>query len=185
MEQFHRRGSFTTASVPRAAFQNWLEGGGGYVGWHSAGDGSHADWNWYTRELIKAPYNQHTFLPVHIPSATVVVEERSHPATAHFPGQFQVAEEWYAWHENPRDNGATILLSVDELSYTPGAATMGEDHPVVWHHQLGQGRVFYSAFGHQPTPFQDALLVPMMEQAILWAGRGLGRVPASLPPTQP
>jgi uncharacterized protein len=155
----------------RQAFQIWLEAGGGYMGLHAAGDGSHESWDWYTHQIIKAPYNQHTLYPEHLPMAIVNVEDDSHPASKHLPAEFEIAEEWYAWHDNPRDHGANVLMTVDESSYTPGAASMGEDHPMVWYHQLGRGRVFYSAFGHHEEAYESELLVPMMEQGIIWAGR--------------
>jgi hypothetical protein len=141
------------------------------VGLHAAGDGSHASWDWYTNEVIKAPYNQHTLLPEHTPQATLNTENLVHPATAHLPETWTRTEEYYAWHKNPRDAGATVLITVDESSYQPGKATMGDDHPLVWVHKLGNGRVFYSAFGHMSEAYEDALLVPMMEQGIIWAGR--------------
>ena len=162
------------SAAQRESFQRWLEGGGGYVGLHAAGDGSHASWGWYTNEVIGADYNMHTILPEHTPEATVHVENSEHPATAHLPASWTLEEEWYAWHSNPRDGGAAILVTVDESTYTPWRATMGDDHPLVWSRQLGDGRVFYSAFGHWEEAYSDPLLVPMMEQAVIWAGR-LGR----------
>ena len=54
----------------RQAVQDFIEGGGGYLGIHAAGDGSHADWDWYVREVIRAPYNQHTLNPV-VPLSSV------------------------------------------------------------------------------------------------------------------
>ncbi len=159
------------SDAQRQAFQSWLELGGGYMGIHAAGDGSHASWGWYTNEVIKVPYNQHTLYPEHTPLATVTCEDREHPATTHLPEQFEIAEEWYAWHENPRDKGANILLTVDESTYTPGAASMGDDHPMVWHNQLGEGRVFYSAFGHWAEAYEHPLLVPMMLKGMQWAGK--------------
>ena len=159
------------SDAQRLSFQQWLEAGGGYVGLHAAGDGSHADWDWYTDEVIMAPYNQHTLLPDHAPEASVHTENSAHPATAHLPKQWKRTEEWYAWHKNPRDAGATILVTVDESSYVPGAASMGDDHPVVWSHTIGKGRVFYSAFGHYAKAYEDNLLAAMMEQGITWAGR--------------
>jgi type 1 glutamine amidotransferase len=155
----------------RNSFRIWLEAGGGYVGLHAAGDGSHESWDWYTNTVIKAPYNGHTLLPEHTPEATVTAEDRDHPATAKLPASWQAVEEWYAFHENPRDNGARILVTVVESSYTPGSASMGDDHPLVWSHELGAGRVFYSAFGHTEEAYADPLLMPMMEQAIIWSGR--------------
>lgn len=159
------------SEAQRLSFQRWLENGGGYMGLHAAGDGSHADWSWYTDEVIKAPYNQHTLFPEHTPEASLVTEDTGHPATAHLPKTWTRTEEWYAWHKNPRDFGATVLVTVDEASYQPGAASMGDDHPMVWSHAIGKGRVFYSAFGHWEEAYEDALLVPMIEQGIIWAGQ--------------
>jgi type 1 glutamine amidotransferase len=159
------------SEAQRLSFQHWLEVGGGYVGLHAAGDGSHKDWEWYTDQIIKAPYNQHTVLPEPSPEASLHTENSEHPATVHLPEKWRRSEEWYAWHKNPRDAGANILVTVDESSYIPGAAAMGDDHPVVWSHDIGEGRVFYSAFGHSADVYKDKLLVPMMEQGIIWAGR--------------
>jgi type 1 glutamine amidotransferase len=157
------------SETQRESFARWLENGGGYVGLHAAGDGSHESWPWYTNEVIKAPYNMHTLMP-HTPEATVIAENREHPTTAHLPASWTAVEEWYSFHENPRDNGATVLVTVDEDSYTTGDATMGDDHPLVWFHELVAGRVFYSAFGHNESAYSDPQLTPMMEQAIIWAG---------------
>ena len=154
----------------RLRFRTWLEGGHGYVGLHAAGDGSHENWEWYTKKLIGASYNMHTLLPEHTPMATVVVEDKDHPASAHLPDSWNTREEWYAWHESPRGYGTTILVTVDESTYEPWKATMGDDHPMVWVRGVGLGRAFYSGFGHNPAAYEDPLLVPMMENAIIWAG---------------
>jgi type 1 glutamine amidotransferase len=155
----------------RLRFRTWLEGGHGYVGLHAAGDGSHANWDWYTNKLLGVSYNTHTLLPEHMPMATVIVEDKDHLASAHLPDSFDIREEWYAWHESPRSYGTTILATVDESTYTPWRAAMGKDHPIVWTRGVGLGRVFYSGFGHEATAYEDPLLVPMMENAIIWAGQ--------------
>ena len=155
----------------RLRFRTWLEGGHGYVGLHAAGDGSHESWEWYTKKLIGVSYNQHTLLPEHTPMATVIVEDKDHPATGHLPDNWNTTEEWYAWFESPRGYGTSILVTVDESTYTPWKATMGADHPMVWSRGVGLGRSFYSAFGHAATAYEDPLLVPMMENAIIWAGQ--------------
>ena len=38
------------------AFQRWLEAGGGWLGIHAAGDGSHSGWRWYRDNLIGADF---------------------------------------------------------------------------------------------------------------------------------
>ena len=34
----------------------FLEDGGGWIGIHAAGDGSHKDWRWYVETLIGSDY---------------------------------------------------------------------------------------------------------------------------------
>jgi type 1 glutamine amidotransferase len=155
----------------RLRFRNWLEGGHGYVGLHAAGDGSHESWEWYTKKLIGVSYNTHTLLPEHMPLATVHTEDKDHMASEHLPDKWNTKEEWYAWHESPRRYGTNILVTVDESTYTPWRAAMGDDHPMVWARGVGLGRSFYSGFGHDPSAYEDPLLVPMMEKAIIWAGQ--------------
>ena len=48
---------------------------------------------------------------------------------------------------------------------------MGDDHPMVWSRGVGLGRAFYSGFGHTAAAYEDPLLEPMMEKAIIWAGQ--------------
>lgn len=167
----------------RLRFRTWLEGGGGYVGLHAAGDGSHANWEWYTEKVIKVPYNQHTLFPEHMPRATLYSENRMrHLAASGLPESWETEEEWYAFEYSPRTRGSTILVRVDESTYEPGKASMGEDHPMVWTHGAGLGRVFYSAFGHTAQAYSDPVLEPMMEKAVIWAGWYHRRKPIQLAP---
>ena len=155
----------------RLRFRTWLEGGHGYVGLHAAGDGSHASWEWYTNKLLGVSYNTHTLFPEHLPMATVHAEDKDHPASKHLPDKWNTREEWYAWHESPRGYGTIILATVDESTYNPWRATMGDDHPIVWVRGVGLGRAIYSGFGHEAAAYEDPLLAPMMENAIIWAGQ--------------
>ncbi len=47
---------------------------------------------------------------------------------------------------------------------------MGSDHPIAWSKCVGSGRSFYSAIGHRPERYADAVYVQMLEQAVAWAG---------------
>ena len=47
---------------------------------------------------------------------------------------------------------------------------MGADHPMVWTHCVGKGRVFYSAIGHPAASYTDEPLhLVMLENAMAWA----------------
>ncbi len=157
-------------SAQQAAFERYLEGGGAYLGIHAAGDGSHADWDWYVSKVIRANFTMHSMWP-QFQTATVHTEGADHPAMRHLPEYWELEEEWYSFEHSPRLQGATVLATVDEKTYDPNWWPMGEDHPVIWSHTVGDGRVFYLALGHQPQAFEDQRIQLILEQAIIWAGR--------------
>ena len=48
------------------------------------------------------------------------------------------------------------------------------DHPIAWSRCIGRGRMFYSAIGHRPERYSDAIYVQMLEQGVGWAARSRG-----------
>ena len=159
-----------------AAFRAWLEGGGGWLGVHAAGDGSHADWRWYTETLIGSDYVAHPMNP-QFQTATVRVEDATHPATASLPAAFEHEEEWYSWERSPRAAGVHVLATVDEDTYVPVAdflgrkqdLRMGADHPIAWTRCVGEGRAVYSALGHQAKAYEVPEHRALLEGALAWA----------------
>jgi len=119
--------------------------------------------------------------PHFLTDMTLNVEDQQHSATAPWHGQdtFRWGDEFYQYQEDPRPN-VNVLLSLDEESdYWPLAGTapnprvvagqlnpwLGytDSEPVAWTKTYGEGRVFYTNLGHNPstwdTPeFQDHLL---------------------------
>ena len=165
-------------AAQRDAFRKWLEQGGGFVGLHGTGGDPSYAWRWYVDSLIGAQFIGHTMGPQFQP-ATLVVEDRTHPATRHLGPTWQRVDEWYSFAGNPRAKGYHVLMSIDEGSYTPEQAMwpfpghksvrMGKDHPMVWTHCEGRGRVFYSALGHRPEAYAEPLHRQMIAGAISWA----------------
>jgi type 1 glutamine amidotransferase len=45
---------------------------------------------------------------------------------------------------------------------------MGEDHPVVWCHCSGRGRVLYSALGHRDEAYADPSYRSLLAGAMGW-----------------
>lgn len=137
----------------RAAFKAWLLGGGQWLGLHAAGGDPSYDWDWYVDKVIGAQFFGHTMSP-QFQDADVIKVAADSPMLSAVPDPWRIeAEEWYAFDRNPRDTGSTILLALDESSYDteerffPDPSMPGE-HPIAWTHQLGEGRVIYSAIGH-------------------------------------
>jgi type 1 glutamine amidotransferase len=156
------------------AFQNWLEAGGGWIGIHAAGDGSHAGWSWYMENLIGAEFTAHIMGP-QFQRATVVMEAPSHPVVPRLPNVWTHTEEWYSWKQSPRVNGFTVLAAIDETSYVPLQKFFGQerdlsmgDHPVVWTNCVGEGRALYSALGHKEEAFLKAEYRILLEDALKW-----------------
>ncbi len=159
----------------KATFKAWLEAGHGWVGTHAAGDGSHT-WPWYRRTIIGVDYGQHPLGP-QFQEATLIVEDRDHPATAKLPERMTHLEEWYSFAESPRTKGFRVLARVDESTYSPEInflwmdqdLRMGDDHPIVWTTCIGKGRVLYNALGHQAAAYQVPELQDLMEGSLVWA----------------
>lgn len=173
---WHNTSGNVLSDDQRASLMQWIEGGGGFVGVHGAGGDPSYDWTWYVEELIGAQFIGHTMGP-QFQDATLVVEDRSHPATRRLPASIVHNEEWYSFDRSVRDRpGWRVLASVDESTYTPrmdllwmdSDLSMG-DHPVVWSHCLGRGRTFFSALGHQRASYARPEMRELLEGATAWA----------------
>jgi type 1 glutamine amidotransferase len=162
----------------RRAFQRWMRNGGGFVGVHgTAGDPVYF-WDWYTDSLLGARFAGHPMNP-QFQDARVVVEDKRHPAVAGLPAEWVMNDEWYSFKTNPRANGARIIATLDEATYKPDGM-MGQnlrmgDHPIAWSNCVGKGRMFYSAIGHRPERYADAVYVQMLEQAVAYAADRAGK----------
>ncbi|MBT8447836.1 MAG: ThuA domain-containing protein, partial [Gammaproteobacteria bacterium] len=104
-------------AAQKAAFEQYIQAGGGFVGIHSASDTEYS-WPWYAG-LIGAYFRGH---PPGTPNADVLVLDRAHPSTSFLPRRWNRTDEWYNFRTNPRGD-VHVLGVVDEDSYSGG--TMG------------------------------------------------------------
>lgn len=156
----------TTGDVLNAAqqeaFQQYIHGGGGYVGIHAASD-TEFDWPWYN-SLVGAYFNGHPG-PKNVQNGKMIRLDKSFPASAHFPDTFYHKDEFYDFKSLKKDS-LTFLVSVDERSYEQGK--MGDFHPMAWYHTFEGGRAFYSNFGHTPESFSEPLIMEHFRQGLKW-----------------
>ena len=154
----------------REAFKTYIEGGGGFVGIHGAGGDPVYAWRWYVDTLIGAQFIGIANGP-QFQQAMIKVEDRNDPATRLLPKNWSRVDEWYSFAASPRAK-VHVLAAVDESTYSPMAGTkdlrMG-DHPVVWKHCVGSGRVFYSALGHATSTYEEPLHLALLRGGIEWA----------------
>ena len=144
-----------------AALEAWVRAGGGFVGVHSAADTEY-DWPFYA-ELVGALFLSHPA----IQDATMIVEDRSHPSTAHLGETWMRRDEWYDYRTSPRGS-VSVLLSLDHESYT-GSVMAGSDHPIAWHHAIDAGRAFYTGGGHTSESWAEPDFRAHVAGAIEWA----------------
>lgn len=156
------------------AFQGWMESGGGWLGVHAAGDGSHKTWDWYMQNFIGASYVAHILGP-QFQTAKVVTEDATHPVNRGLSPEWDHEEEWYSWASSPRETGFNILATVDESTYSPIQNLRGEsndlsmgDHPVVWSNCVGTGRSVYATMGHRASAFKQPQYQQILENALEW-----------------
>ena len=145
----------------QAAFEAWVDAGGGYVGVHSAADTEY-DWPFYG-QLVGAYFLQHPA----VQQASVDIEATVSPLVAGLPSPWVRTDEWYDFRTNPRPD-VTVLATVDESTYSGG--TMGADHPISWvHSPAGGGRAFYTALGHTKESYADPLFQRFLVAGLRWA----------------
>ena len=149
------------ASDQQSAFERYVRSGRGFVGIHSATDTGYA-WPFYGA-LVGAYFREH---PV-IQEAVIHVENAAHPSTAALPTDWRRTDEWYAFRMNPRPD-VTVLLTLDESSYSPGTSAMG-DHPIAWFHVYEGCRSFYTALGHTRESYTEPLFLAHVAGGIEWA----------------
>lgn len=144
----------------QSAFEGYIQAGGGFVGIHSASDTEY-DWPWYG-QLVGAYFASHPDQQ----SATLVVEDDSHPSTRGLPETFERFDEWYNFKVSPRGT-VNVLLTIDESTYNGGG--MGDDHPIAWYHQFDGGRSWYTALGHTGDSYSEPLFLDHLLGGILYA----------------
>lgn len=150
-------------AAEQAAFEGFVQAGGGWVGIHAAADCEYA-WPWYGGLLGNgAWFDSHPA----IQEAQVDLEGFGEPGAGAFPASGPFTDEWYNFQANPRP-AVTVVLTVDEESYEPGPGAMGPDHPIAWHHVWDGGRAFYTVLGHRSETWQDSRFLSQIRAAILW-----------------
>ncbi len=158
-------------SRQRAAFERYMQHGGGWFGFHFAAyNDSSTHWPWFVQFLGGAVFYGNSWPPL---PATLRVEDAASPITRNLPARFvSPANEWYSWQPNPRANkDVKVLLTLDPSNFPLGFkdTLTGGDIPVAWTNT--RYRMFYVNMGHGDSIFSDAHQNQMFEIALLWLAR--------------
>ncbi|MGB5434560.1 MAG: ThuA domain-containing protein [Maribacter sp.] len=144
-----------------AAFERYIQSGGGFVGIHAATDTEY-DWGWYTK-LVGGQFQSH---PAGTPNADFIIKDNSFIATKHFKDTiWNRDDELYNFKNLNKE--VKVLITVDESTYEGGEN--GDFHPMSWHHEYDGGRAFYTAAGHTDESFSEEKFVKHILGGIQYA----------------
>ena len=154
-----------------AAFVKYIEEGrGGWIGFHHATllgefDG-YQMWPWFSQFMGDIRFKDYV---AKFATATVIVEDTSHPAMKNLGPSFVVKdEEWYTYNKSARSN-VHVLARVNEDTYSPDTPIKMGDHPVVWTNEHYKARNIYIQMGHHPELFQNPGFTALFTNSIFWA----------------
>ncbi|MBO9728744.1 MAG: ThuA domain-containing protein [Chitinophaga sp.] len=147
----------------RAAFQQYMEQGGGWMGFHFAAfaltpSDFPDNWHWYHHTFLgSGAYSSNTWRPT---TAVLRVEDHQHPATKNLPDTFSACpNEWYRWSNDLRKNrDIDILLSIDPRSFPLGTGPKPNEiwhsgyYPVVWTNR--KYNMIYLNMGHNDIDYE-------------------------------
>lgn len=177
----------------RAAFQQYMEHGGGWLGFHFSAfaltpSAFNQDWDWYHEDFLgSGQYASNTWRPT---SAILRVEDKKHPVTKNLPQKFKASpNEWYRWEHDLRKNpDIDILLAIDASSFPLGTGPKQHEiwhsgyYPVVWTNK--RYKMLYFNMGHNDIDYEhktNATLSytfanetqnKLVLDALLWLGTG-------------
>ncbi|MEM2443353.1 MAG: ThuA domain-containing protein [Candidatus Bathyarchaeia archaeon] len=160
---FATSGELPMTDEQKADFINAIKGGKGFIGVHNAADTFYR-FPEYGR-MLGGYFHSHPWTQ----EVTVIVEDRGHPATRHLPEKFRVKEEVYTFRDWSRDE-TRVLISLDGSSVDLSKGTRSDnDYALCWCHSYGEGRVFYTAFGHFKELWAEGWFQTHLLNGILWA----------------
>ncbi len=150
-------------AAQRTAFQQYMEHGGAWMGFHFAGfaltpSAVPQNWSWYHNDFIGAgQYKSNTWRPT---TAVLRIEDATHPVVKHLPATFTSSpNEWYCWERDLRLNDSIkILLSIDSSSFPLGTGPKPHEiwhsgyYPVVWTNKFY--KMIYFNMGHNDIDYE-------------------------------
>ena len=166
----------------KQALLDYVAGGGGFIGSHSASDTFHTanesqkgpdryvnhgkDADPYVRmlggEFIKHGAQQ---------SAKMRCTDPKFPGMEKCADGFEMTEEWYSLKDFTDD---IHVLLVQETGTMKGAEYERPPYPATWIRRHGHGRVFYTSMGHRDEVWANPIFLGILTGGIRWAIGDLG-----------
>ena len=171
----------------KQALFDYVRGGRGFIGTHSASDTFHTD-----NEAVKGPerYVNHgekadayvRFIGAEFIKHGAQQEAKNTVIDPKFPGfekvgaDFSFQEEWYSLKDFSPD---IHVLTVMDAPAMKGVEYQRPPYPNTWARKEGQGRVWYTSMGHRDDVWTNPIFQNILIGGVRWA---LGEVQADVPP---
>ena len=152
----------------RALFEDYMEHGGGWLGFHGAGYNDRSThWDWFRDFLGGVRFRCNNWPPQ---PALLEIDNPDHDITRNLPQEFVCpASEYYQWQPDPRSNpDVEVLVSLSPKNFPIGLKDIvfGGDFPVVWTNT--RYRMVYINMGHGDECFSDATQNLLFVNALRW-----------------
>jgi type 1 glutamine amidotransferase len=164
---FYTTGELPMSGGQKAALLNFVRSGRGFLGVHSATDTFYA-WPDYL-DLIGGYFDGHPWHQV----VTIEVADAADPVVALLGNSLQLNDEIYQISDFDY-RGSRVLLRLDQSSVDLGRTGVHQRFygwPPAWKRSFGEGRVFYTALGHEASVWQDPRYQRLLTNAVLWSTR--------------
>jgi type 1 glutamine amidotransferase len=136
----------------------YLRSGGGLAGIHGA---SYAFYQWPEfGEALGGLFDSHPWNATE--KIAIKIDEPSHPVVAVFQGVgFEIIDEGYQFKDPYSRSRSRVLYSLDpsRTDMNKQGLRADRDFGLCWVRRFGQGRVFYTALGHNSEEFWNPLLL--------------------------
>jgi uncharacterized protein len=163
---FYTTGELPMTDAQKTAFVDFIKSGHGFVGVHSATDTFYM-WPDYL-DIVGAYFNDHPWHQL----VTVDVVDPENPIVK-FMGKpsFQVNDEIYQMSDFQAKT-SHVLLKLDTSSVdmkNPRVRKRFYGYPLAWTRNVGEGRVFYTALGHEEAVWKSDWFQQLLLNGIEWA----------------
>jgi len=162
---FYTSGELPMSGGQKTALLNFVHSGRGFIGVHSATDTFYT-WPDYL-DLVGGYFNGH---PWH-QAVTIEAVDPGDPLVA-FLGSFSQFEDEIYQISDFDYRRSHVLLRLDPSSVDLGKTGVHQRFygwPLAWKRSYGQGRVFYTALGHEASVWRDPRYQRVLTNAILWS----------------
>ncbi|MDD3469709.1 MAG: ThuA domain-containing protein [Thermoguttaceae bacterium] len=148
----------------KAALLNWVENGGGFVGFHSATDTFRTDKIDPYIAMIGAEFIVHGSQ-----------QDAWQRATSEcFPGtegirDFHFLEEWYTHYKFAKDMQVLLIQDTTDMKRDGGDQCYDRaSFPATWARRHGKGRVFYTSMGHREDVWEKDIFRQIVLGGFAW-----------------